>query len=437
MRFVTSFTRGVRYPAPDVARGFMLLLIAVANVPVWIRSAVSPLSIGAVEGLSPADRGWVLIRAMLVDHRAYPLFALLFGFGLVTMINRRIASGERAYLESVTGGSADQAAPALRAWAREQATVDARRLVRRRGWWMVLFGAVHGVFFYGDIIGTYGLVAVIFAGWLARKHRKRAIAVSVLITLMAGLTMLSMGWVVTSGTAQGMGVVGAEDPTAGSGLPWFLMNPGQWLMGTPGTVLLSMVVPSVFIGARLADTDLLSHPERHRGLLVAVAVGGLGLGALGGLHIGLVHGGWADLSVADFMISEWSGLLAACGWLALLALYAGGPRPGGELHGLRRLASAVGRRSMTAYLSQTILFGLIFAVIPWLLGAELTVGEAAAAAIATGVWLATVVICLILGRRGDPGPFETLLRTAVARSARRRRIPAPPSMPLRSEPAAA
>ena len=33
-----SFTGGrfVRYPAPDVARGFMLLLIALANVPFWL-----------------------------------------------------------------------------------------------------------------------------------------------------------------------------------------------------------------------------------------------------------------------------------------------------------------------------------------------------------------------------------------------------------------
>ncbi|RRD21979.1 DUF418 domain-containing protein, partial [Actinomyces bowdenii] len=302
-------------------------------------------------------------------------------------------------------------------------------LVRRRGWWMVLFGAVHGVFFYGDIIGTYGLVAVVFAGWLARKHRKRAIAVSVLITVMAGLVMLGMGWVVTSGAVQGMGVAGTGDPTGGSGLPWFLRNPGQWIMGTPGTAFLSMVIPAVFIGARLADTDLLSHPERHRRLLVGVAVGGLGLGALGGLHSGLAFAGWTDLLPTDLMVSEWAGLLGACGWLALLALYAGGPRPGGELHGLRRLASAVGRRSMTAYLSQTILFGLIFAVTPWILGRGIEVGQAAAAVIAVGVWLITVVMCAALERRGRPGPFETLLRTAVARSARRRRIPAPPPMP--------
>ncbi|MBF0698298.1 DUF418 domain-containing protein, partial [Actinomyces bowdenii] len=360
--------------------------------------------------------------------RAYPLFAMLFGFGLVTMINRRIASGERAYLESVTGGSADQAAPELRAWAREQATVDARRLVRRRGWWMVLFGAVHGVFFYGDIIGTYGLMAVIFAGWLARKHRKRAIAACLVVLL----------WVVMSTYAQGQqqGQY-AEQVTGGGALPWMLHNHLVWVFITLIVLTSSMAIPAMFIGARLADTDLLSHPERHRRLLVAVAVGGLGLGALGGLHSGLAFAGWTDLLLTDLMVSEWAGLLGACGWLALLALYAGGPRPDGELHGLRRLASAVGRRSMTAYLSQTILFGLIFAVIPWTLGRGIEVGQAAAAAIAVGVWLVTVVICLILEQRGDPGPFETLLRTAVARSARRRRIPAPPPMPWQSESAAA
>ena len=38
------------------------------------------------------------------------------------------------------------------AWAREMATIDAYRLVRRRGWWMLLFGFVHGIVFPGDII---------------------------------------------------------------------------------------------------------------------------------------------------------------------------------------------------------------------------------------------------------------------------------------------
>ena len=70
---------------------------------------------------------------------------------------------------------------------------------------MILFGFVHGIFFYGDIIGTYGLAAVIFAGWLARKHRKRALAVCVLLTLILIWTQLNAG-----GNAAMMGTTYAE-----------------------------------------------------------------------------------------------------------------------------------------------------------------------------------------------------------------------------------
>ena len=47
--------------------------------------------------------------------------------------------------------------------------------------------------------------------------------------------------------------------------------------------------------------------------------------------------------------------------------------------------------------------------------------------IALAVWLVTVGLCAFLERGGHAGPFETLLRTAVARSERRRRLPAPPA----------
>ena len=401
----------------------MLLLIAVANVPVWTGTSLAGGALPDYERMSAADSAWVIVRTLLVDHRAYPLFAMLFGFGLMTMINRRVASGTRSYLESVTGGRVELASPAQEAWAREQATVDARRLVRRRGWWMVLFGAVHGVFFYGDIIGTYGLIAVLFAGWLARKHRKRAIAACVIVLLWAMMSSLGQA------SLQGQG---DQQPFGESGLPWVVLNPLLWLFVTIFVFTSTMAIPAVFIGARLADTDLLSHPERHRGLLLAVGLGGLGLGALGGLHAGLVYGGWAQPRITDIMVAELTGLLGACGWLALLALYAGGPRPDGGLSGLRWVASAVGRRSMTAYLTQTILFGLIFAVVPWLLVVSLRPGDAVAAVVAVGVWLVTVVLCVALERSGRPGPFETLLRTAVARSARRRREPAGPAGPASS-----
>ena len=433
MKLATSFTgtRGLRFPAPDVSRGLMLLFIALANIPFWTSVTRSSAPGDAV------DTAWQWLRTLLVDHRAYPLFSLLFGFGLATMINRRIASGTQSYLQSLPGVEAGrELTPQEESWAREQATVDARRLVRRRGAWMILFGAAHAALFSGDIIGTYGLAAVVFAGWLTRKHRKRAMAVSAVVTAATISTMYTMGSHVA---AQGLTAAAVMKQGAGESATTLLSYVSgsitSWAGNSVATVLFSMVVPAMFLGARLADTDLIAHPERHRRLLTAVGLGGLGIGAAGGIGYGL----WATggtLAAWTAPLHEVTGLAGACGWLALLALYAGGPRTDGRLTGLRKLASNVGRRSMTAYLSQTFLFAIIFLALPALTGIELHLGEARAAGIAAAVWLVTVGLCTALERGGHAGPFETLLRTAVARSERRRRLPAAPVAVASTDPVA-
>ena len=433
MKLATSFTgtRGLRFPAPDVSRGLMLLFIALANIPFW-----ASVTRSAAPG-DAADTAWLWIRTLLVDHRAYPLFSLLFGFGLATMVNRRIASGTQSYLQSLPGVDAGREPTSQEeSWAREQATVDARRLVRRRGAWMILFGAAHAALFSGDIIGTYGLAAVVFAGWLTRKHRKRAMAVSAVVTLATISTMHTMG---THVAAQGLSAAAVMKQGAGESATTLLSYVSgsitSWAGNSVATVLFSMVVPAMFLGARLADTDLIAHPERHRRLLTVVGLGGLGIGAAGGIGYGL----WATggtLVAWTAPLHEVTGLAGACGWLALLALYAGGPREDGRLTGLRKLASNVGRRSMTAYLSQTFLFAIIFLALPALTGIELHLGEARAAGIAAAVWLATVGLCAALERGGHAGPFETLLRTAVARSERRRHLPAAPVAVASTDPVA-
>ena len=432
MKLATSFTgsRGQRFPAPDVARGFMLLFIALANIPFWVATTRSSAPSDAV------DTVWLWVRTLLVDARSYPLFAMLFGFGLATMVNRRIASGTRSYLESLPGVEAGrEPTEQEEAWAREQATVGARRLVRRRGAWMILFGAVHAVLFSGDIIGTYGLVAVIFAGWLARKHWKRtAVLCAVVVVACVVITFVIESFMTSQGAAS------ATDMHAGAGESattlWSYVSHGvtSWAVNL-STTPISLVVPAMFLGARLADTDFIAHPERHRRLLTAVGLGGLGIGAVGGIGVAQ----WAtggSLNLWAVPLHQVAGMAGACGWLALLALYAGGPRPEGRLTGLRKLASNVGRRSMTAYLSQTFLFATIFLALPALTGMELHLGEVWAAGIAVAVWLATVGLCAVLERGGHAGPFETLLRTAVARSERRRRLPAPPVPVLPMETAA-
>ena len=427
----TSFTgfRGLRYPAPDVARGFMLLLISLANVGSWVAGP---------EGRAPstADRTWAFIRALFIDQRAYPLFALLFGFGLATMVNRRMASGIDAYCQQLTGGLRAPSAAELDQ-AREQATIDARRLVRRRGLWMVLFGLIHGAFFPSEIIGTYGVVAVVFAGWFAHKHHKRQLAVCALVLLFQIVTVVLAMLFGPGGEAAASGAavpVPAAAPTGAgesvaSALPWFVTNVNEWFFTALGAAFTTMILPAAFLGARLADTDLIAHPEHHRGLLTVAGIGGLALGALGALHELLVPLTGAQSWAADSALIAVLGLAGGCGWLAVLAMYAGGPTSDNRLTGLKRLLSNVGCRSMTAYLSQTVMFAGIFVIAPRLTGRSVSPGAAASAAVAVMVWLTTVVLCAVLERLGIPGPFESLLRIAVARSERSRTNPFPQQVP--------
>ena len=427
----TSFTgsRSLRYPAPDVARGFMLLLISLANVGSWVAGP---------EGRAPstADRTWAFIRALFIDQRAYPLFALLFGFGLATMVNRRMASGIDAYCQQLTGGLRAPSAAELDQ-AREQAAVDARRLVRRRGLWMVLFGLIHGAFFPSEIIGTYGIVAVVFAGWFAHKHHKRQLAVCALVLLFQIVTVVLAMLFGPGGEAAASGAavpVPAAAPTGAgesmaSALPWFVTNVNEWFFTALGAAFTTMILPAAFLGARLADTDLIAHPERHRGLLTVAGIGGLALGALGALHELLVPLTGAQSWAADSALIAVLGLAGGCGWLAVLAMYAGGPTSDNRLTGLKRLLSNVGCRSMTAYLSQTVMFAGIFVIAPRLTGRSVSPGVTASAAVAVMVWLTTVVLCAVLERLGMPGPFEVLLRAAVARSERSRTNPFPQQVP--------
>src|SRR5215212_9000814 len=81
--------------APDVARGAMLLLIALANVHLYLHGrALGVRSYPAAP--DGADRVVTGLQLVLVDGRAYPLFGVLFGYGIGQLAARRAAAGASA-----------------------------------------------------------------------------------------------------------------------------------------------------------------------------------------------------------------------------------------------------------------------------------------------------------------------------------------------------
>ena len=202
-----------------------------------------------------------------------------------------------------------------------------------------------------------------------------------------------------------------------------LVSVASWLIATPMTVLTALVVPCVMIGVGVARWGLLQDPRGRGALLSVIAACGLGIGALGGLPFALMQLDWAFAGSAawSYPLFHASGVAGACGWLALLALVGGGPRE--KLGAACAFLSAIGRRSMTAYLSQTLLFILIC-------GAAISfgvrsLGVAVSGLIALVVWALIGLGCAIAEAMGSSrGPAEWALRWLVAKSAKKRPMPA-------------
>ena len=388
----TPATRA-RAIAPDLARGLMLLLIALANMPWHLFGRETSLtSMHHVDG-SIGDRVWQAIAIVAVDGRSYPLFALLFGYGIWQLYRRQLAAG---------------------ATSRE-----ARRLLRRRHWWMLAFGAVHAALLWmGDIVGAYGPVGLL-VGWLFLERRDRTIAIwawvlgallalGALGTAAIGLLLgaLDVPFDVEGGDAASIPATAGLESYPAS----ILARLGMWAVIAPMQGILGLVVPIAILLAILAARHgILEEPERHRALLVRVATWGIAIGWAGGLLALAEHLGALDAvpSWTFSLVHAATGLPAGLGYAALFGLVAArlARRPLGSVP---RALTAVGKRSLTSYLLQSVLFAPVLSA--WGLGLGGVLTEWQGALYAVGVWLVTVVVAVVREAAGRSGPAETLLR---------------------------
>lgn len=187
-----------------------------------------------------------------------------------------------------------------------------------------------------------------------------------------------------------------------------------WPVLVLGQGVLGLVVPVAILTAFWAARHrVLETPGEHRRLLVRVAVVGLVVAWSTGVVHALQHLG--VLGVPDTVSWVFSatqsvtGLFGGLGYVAVFALLAerigrrnAGPGPVVEA------VSAVGKRSLSCYLAQSVLCAPLLAA--WGLGLGGFLGSAATAALAVAVWLVTVAGAVLLERQGRRGPAETLLR---------------------------
>ncbi|MET0302902.1 MAG: DUF418 domain-containing protein, partial [Microbacteriaceae bacterium] len=195
-------------------------------------------------------------------------------------------------------------------------------------------------------------------------------------------------------------------------------------MITWGTGLFSgvatLALPVVFLmGILAARHRILDEPGRHLPLLRRVAIGGIAIGWAGGILQAAAHVGALPLANPAALASVHfaTGILTGVGYAAVFGLIAHRITSRGDRRPLAaRAVLALGRRSLSGYLAQSVLFVPVLAAWGLGVGAHLTSWSAMLYGI--GVWLLTVVVAFVLDRAGIRGPAEVLLRRLTYRRAR-------------------
>ena len=381
--------------APDLARGAMLLLIAVANAPWYLwASETRDLSAHPVDA-SALDRIVQSISLIAIDGRTYPMFAFLFGYGIWQLYSRQLAAG------------VDHRA--------------ARRILRKRHRWMLAFGLVHaGLLWMGDIVGAYGLAGLVLV-WFFLDRRDvtlKAWAIVPTSLLALGAVAAALGGVIVSSLGPAS-VAGGFSLDLGSSIrqPDYLLSIGDrvltWLIATPAQGLIGVIVPVAMLVALVAARHrVLEAPREHLPLLRRTAAIGIGLGwsvgAVTAAQNADLLGVPAELDWAFAGAQSVAGLFCGIGYVALFGLIAARMQRPQSSGRVAFALQAVGKRSLTFYLAQSLLFAPTMSA--WGLGLGAQLSSWSITLVAIIAWLITVAIAVVLEQRGWRGPAEVLLR---------------------------
>ncbi|MGW7682703.1 DUF418 domain-containing protein [Kribbella sp. NPDC054772] len=358
---------------PDLARGFMLLFIAFANSHYFIDS--DHVLGGFPTDGSVVDRVVATVIATFVDGRAFPMFGVLFGYGVAQIVRRQREAG--------------------RDWG------QIRKLLWRRSLFLVVLGFLHAMLLYvGDILAAYGVL--LFLGVCVLRWEDRWLFV------VAGFVLIMTALPTDDALA-----VSADRPDP-SMLPTDLL--GQFadrITVQPfiaGLGWIGFVTPFM-VGLWAGRRRILERPAQYLTLLRTTALLGLTVAIAGALPVSLVIGGVLNRPSDHALtilgpLHDATGVLGGFGYAALIVLIA--HRLGDRRGPITLAVAAVGQRSLTCYLSQSVVWAVAFT--PYLLDLSRALTTTTTALLAVATWLATVVLADQMRRADYRGPFELLIR---------------------------
>jgi uncharacterized protein len=187
----------------------------------------------------------------------------------------------------------------------------------------------------------------------------------------------------------------------------------DWMFYTP--VLSYQVIPGVLIGILVARFQVIDNPKIHKKALITVAIMGLLLSTAGGIPMALMSSlFWTSynnvLEETAKSLHTITGYAGGVGWTALIGLLV--IKLEGKSGGFTRAIAALGQRSLSFYLFQSILF--VFILAPYAGGLGGQINQMWSDLIAVFVWGLSVMIANYMHQKSIRGPFETFLRKKSA-----------------------
>lgn len=368
----------------DLARGTMLLLIALAHAPLYLYTS-EPGLMQRVESINFFDQIVNLFGTFVIDNRARAMFAVLFGYGLVLAFESQISKGK--------------------------SEKDSLKMIRRRSSYLIAFGIVLAVFIGGqDILMAYG-IAGLLVSWLLIRESKTLIRTFIFITvfyiiitpILWGFNMQEIG---DYGFAPD---VSAKDTYLSTTMMRMFVFPIIPIM----IHFLFPILPSVLIGMWIAKHQLLTKPEQHLKTNYFITIIGLTISVLGALPLSLIGTAWHPSFFTAGVMNGIHILTGIAGGLAYAAIFG---IIGAKLKNPGRFALsliALGKRSLTFFVWNETMLVLFLSPVALDLGGHVSNGIAAI--IAVGIWILSVILATVLEKKNLNGPLEMLLRRFVYR----------------------
>ncbi|GGE00199.1 DUF418 domain-containing protein [Paenibacillus nasutitermitis] len=375
--------------APDLARGVMLLFIALANC--------AGIFFAAAPGVEPIPQGWEriynLFTLMFLHARTFPIFAFMFGYGMIQLAMRQQAAG--------------------------RSPLEVRTILLRRNGWLLIFGLIHGVLLYsGDILGAYGIAGLLFVFLLLNRSERIYRLVFWYWGVLIVYCLVLMIWIainIANGSAEAAVTATSPSPSSlsTSYSASLAVRLSEWPMHT---ALMSVNIVIIGLGAWCAKRRILENPANNLRILSWSAMVGIAAAAIGGLPMGLLNLGvlHADADTAPLikLLYETTGAFGGVGYVSVFGLiaYAMSQYPACVKSRIVRAITALGQRSLSGYLFQSIVWMAVISPFTLNLGAHFERLTLVAVGTAVVTWLASVIAAYYMDRYGKRGWIEVLLR---------------------------